>query len=134
MNPGWELVLDGRWLGIEGDHWVEQLAGRWVHCANVYRASPESFVLCRYEDFVADKLGELRRLATAVGQEVVADVSAELDVAFQPSGDRNVGWLEFFGEENLARIERVCGETRAALGYPPALPPGSPPGSPAPAV
>ena len=118
VNPGWELVLDGRWLGIEGAHYIDQLAGRWVYCANVYSENASRMQLCRYEDFRDDKLGELQRLAGAVGRPVVADVSDELEVPFQPAGDRQVGWEEFFGTENLARIDRICGAAMEALGYP----------------
>jgi hypothetical protein len=119
VNAGWDLVLDGRWLGIEGDHYIEQLAGRWVYCANVYRENAASMQLCRYEDFVADKLAELSRLAAAVGRNVTTDVSDSLDLVFQPAGDRGVGWQTFFGTENLARIERICGEAMEPLGYSP---------------
>lgn len=118
VNAGWELVLDGRWLGIEGEHYIEQLAGRWCYCANVYREHADALILCRYEDFLADKLGELRRLADALGLPVVVDVSGELDRAFQPAGDRDVAWEAFFGADNLATIERVCGEVMDDLGYP----------------
>ncbi len=118
VNAGWELVLDGRWLGIEGEHYIEQLAGRWCYCANVYRENAANLILCRYEDFFADKLGELRRLADALGLPVVADVSGELERAFQPAGDRNVAWETFFGADNLATIERVCGDAMKGLAYP----------------
>lgn len=116
-NPGWDLVLDNGYLGTFGEHYIDQLAGRWVYCANVYRTHQSRIELCRYEDFQADKLAELARLAEAVGYPVVADVTAQLDVAFQPIGDRQVAWDAFFGRENLARIERICGETMEALGY-----------------
>ena len=118
VNAGWELVLDGRWLGIEGEHYIEQLAGRWCYCANVYRENAAILLLSRYEDFVADKLGELRRLADALGLAVVADVSGELERAFQPAGNRDVTWETFFGADNLATIERVCGDSMEGLGYP----------------
>jgi hypothetical protein len=119
VNAGWKLVLDGRWLGIEGTHYIEQLAGRWVHLARIYLAHADRMHLCRYEIFAADKLAELRRLAGLLSRPVVADVSGELERAFQPSGDRSVRWEAFFGERNLARIEAVCGETMLALGYSP---------------
>lgn len=118
VNPGWELVLDGRWLGIEGEHYIEQLAGRWRFCAALYREHAADLLLCRYEDFVADKLGELRRLADAALRRVVADVAPELDRAFQPAGNRDVAWEAFYGDANLATIERVCGDVMEELGYP----------------
>jgi hypothetical protein len=119
MNAGWELVLDGRWLGIEGEHFVDQLAARWVYCAQVYRDHAAVMHLSRYEDFEADKLGELDRLAGLLGLEMVHDVRDDLHRSFQPPGDRGVGWRDFFGETNLARIETICGEAMQTLGYEP---------------
>lgn len=116
LSRGWRLVLDSRWLGIPGDHYIEQLAGRWLRCVQIYRENADAMLRCRYEDFHGDKLGELRRLADALGLPVVADVSAHLDEPFQPSGGRETGWREFFGN-NLARIESICGDEMAALGY-----------------
>jgi hypothetical protein len=116
-TPGWRLVLDGRGLGIPGDHYIEQLAERWCRCADVYLEHSQVLALCRYEDFMADKLACLRTLAGALGLAVVNDVSDQLDTPFQPPGDRGVSWRGFFGRENLARIERVCGDRMAKLGY-----------------
>ena len=45
------------------------------------------------------------------------DVQDELDRPFQPAGDRSVTWIDFFGPQNLARIESICGEEMRALGY-----------------
>ncbi len=117
VNPGWALVLDGRWLGLEGEHYVEQLAARWVHCARVYRENARIMHLCRYEDFLADKLEVLRGLASRLGLPMVNDVRDELDRPFQPAGDRSVSWIDFFGPQNLARIESICAEEMRALGY-----------------
>jgi hypothetical protein len=44
-----------------------------------------------------------------------------VDVQYQPRGDRGVSWLEFFGRENLRRIEGICGGRMAQLGYRPTL-------------
>ena len=117
VNPGWELVLDGRWLGLEGDHYIEQLAARWVYCARVYLDNARGMHLCRYEDFLAEKLQALSALAAALGLSMVHDVSDQLDRPFQPLGDRNVAWADFFGAQNLARIESICSDEMRALGY-----------------
>lgn len=117
-TPGWRLVLDGRWLGIEGEHYIEQLAGRWCRCVDVYRHHRSDTVLCRYEDFLADKVAALEALTRGLGCEVVHDVSSEVDTAFQPPGDRDVAWKHFFGARNLSRIERMCGDRMTELEYP----------------
>lgn len=118
LYPGWDLVLDGRWIGIDGgEHYVDRLAARWARCAEICLELGAAVSRCRYEDFLADKTGELARLADALGQPVVADVSAEVDVQYQTRGDASVAWREFFGAENLARIERICAEGMRAFGY-----------------
>lgn len=120
LYPGWGLVLDGRWAGIDsGEHYVERLAARWARCTEIFLAHREELVLCRYEDFRGDKLGELARLAEALGQPIVADVTGEVDRQFQTRGDRVVGWDAFFGADHLARIERICADGMRACGYAP---------------
>ncbi len=116
LNPTWRLVLDGRWLGIAGDHYIEQLAGRWARCARVYLDQPETMRLCRYEAFQTDKQGEIRRLAVALGVPIVRDIDDLLDRPFQRPGDSGVDWSRFFGE-NLSRINAICGDEMGALGY-----------------
>lgn len=116
VNPTWQLVLDGRWLGIEGEHYIDQLAGRWARCARIYLDRPEAMTLCRYEQFQEDKGAEIRRLASALGIPVVREVDDIQDRPFQRPGNRGVGWAEFFGD-NLPRIRAACGDEMRALGY-----------------
>lgn len=116
LGPGWRLVLDGTWLNIEGDL-ITQLAERWNRIADVYLHRTLPMSLVRYEDFSQDKPGVIKSLARAVGLEVVADVEPQMDRQFQPAGDREVSWLEFFGANNLARIEELCGPRMAQFGY-----------------
>ncbi len=117
FNPGWELVFDSSWLGLPGEHWIDRLAHRWNLCCDVYLENAERLALCRYEDFAADKYGEIRRLAGRLGLAEKNDIEHELDVQYQTRGDRSVRWIDFFGEENLARIESICAERMQRLGY-----------------
>ena len=113
----WKLALDGRWLGLTYDTYIEQLALRWNLIVEHYLSNRERWVLQRYEDFQADKLGQLTDLAKAVGMTPTCDISDKLNHPFQPPGDRSVTWVTFFGEENLAIIERICGPRMTQLGY-----------------
>jgi hypothetical protein len=116
-DPGFALLFDGRWCGIEADpHYMDQLGARWNACADAWLERREAMVLVRYEDFLADKLAVLRRLAGALELEPRHDVSAQLDVSFQPPGDPSVLWHDFFGA-NLERIERICADRMRELGY-----------------
>jgi hypothetical protein len=117
MTRAWELIVDGRWLGLDGSNYIEMLAHRWNYIADVYLCNRERMRLLKYEDFTRDKVGTLDRLAAALDLEKKRDVSDRVDVQFQPPGDRRVRWDEFFGPENLARIERICLDRMKELGY-----------------
>jgi hypothetical protein len=123
MIPAWRLIVDGRWLGLRGDNYVARLAARWDLIASTYLAHTRRMVLFRYDDFMKDKAGAIERLARALGREPRHDISDKVDVQYQSRGDRTVKWLDFFGLENLARIERICADRMASLGY--ALTPGA---------
>ncbi len=117
MTRAWQLILDGRWLGLDGANYIEMLAQRWNFIADVYTENGGRMQLLKYEDFTRDKIGELERLARTLGLEKKNDVSHRVDVQFQPAGDRGVRWDRFFGTENLSRIERICADRMAKFGY-----------------
>jgi len=58
-------------------------------------------------------------LAADVGLEVRRPLGATADRQFQPRGDRDVAWVEFFGEKNLDTIDRICADRMRSLGYEP---------------
>jgi hypothetical protein len=113
----WNLYLDGRWLGLDAETYVEVLAERWNLAADIYLAQREAMVLIRYEDFLRDKAGQIARLAERLGLPAVRDIRHAVDRQYQPRGDRHVSWDDFFGPRNLVRIEQRCGARMAALGY-----------------
>ncbi len=119
LTPAWRLIIDGRWLGLEGRNYIEMLAHRWVYISNLYLANKDRMIPVVYEGFSKDKIGTLERLATALGLEKKHDVFRRVDVQFQPAGDRSVRWGDFYGPENLAAIESICAEGMRKLGYHP---------------
>jgi hypothetical protein len=121
ITRAWELIIDGRWLGLGGDNYIEMLAARWDYIADLYLDNAGRMVLLRYEEFTRDKVAALDGLAAALGLEKKRDVSRRVDVQFQPAGDRSVRWGEFFGTDNLSRIERICSQRMKKLGYQPTL-------------
>lgn len=120
VDTVWRYVLDGRWLGLEGDHVLDLLAARWNAYVDQYHRHRSGLRLVRYEDFLADKAGEIDRLAEALHLEARHPIDDLLDHPFQPPGDRSVSWAAFYGPNNLARIEALCGERLHRLGYEPA--------------
>lgn len=117
LRRGWDLVLDGTWFGLPGAHYIDRLALRWNFMADQYLRHGDTMVLTRYEVFLADKVREIGRLAVALGHPPLYDITAKIDIPYQPPGNRAISWEAFFGEENLCRIERTCGASMQRLGY-----------------
>ena len=118
VTPAWDLIIDNRWLGLEGENYIEMLAARWNFMADVFLNNREQIVLVRYEAFLKDKLGELTRLAEKLELNPVNDITHRLDVQFQKRGDRDVNWRVFFGHQNLTQIEHICETRMRKLDYP----------------
>lgn len=117
VDPGFALLLDGRWCGIDADpHYIDQLAERWNVCADVYLDHSEDLALLRYEDFRTDRKAAIEDLARRLDLEVERDISNKVDIQFQRAGDLNVSWSDFFGA-NLARIENCCRERMSKFSY-----------------
>lgn len=116
MRPLWAAILKGSWVEVEGTY-IERLAGGWSLGAGVYLEQPQAMELIRFEDFLADKAGAILELAARLGLEQRGRIENQLDRRFQPAGNRNVDWSEFFGRDNLAAIERITHDEARALGY-----------------
>jgi hypothetical protein len=118
VTRGWDIILDGRWLGLNGENYIEFLAARWNLMVDVYLGHQQKMILVRYEDFVKSKVDEITRIAQSLGLPQINDISDKVDVQFQPKGNADVSWREFFGDDNLARIEKICGGRMKRLDYP----------------
>jgi len=113
----WQRIIDNRWMGLEYDHYIDSMSARWNRAADVYLENAAEMVLVRYKDFVGDKVGTIKQLARRLGLPCVNDISSQVDVQYQPRGNREVSGEEFFGQENLGRIERICGSRMKKFGY-----------------
>ena len=116
QDPTWDAIIRGRDLGLDGRHYIEVLAMRWCRGVDVFLDDPASYVLCRYEDFCDDKIGQVDRLASAVGWTPTSDITDSLDTDFQPRGRRGTDPREFFGP-NFGVIESICASRVTTLGY-----------------
>lgn len=118
LPRAWSSFFESNLWGIEYEHYIDILAARWVLAANVYLECPDEMVLIRYEDFLADKTGAIRRLASSLGLNAFKDISDRIDVQFQPKGkDRGIPWETFFGKSNLRRIDDICGRLAGHFSY-----------------
>ncbi len=120
LSPAWQRILDGNWMGLESSSPVEALARRWSYVARKYLEDASRLHLCRYEDFLEDKAGEIGRVAEAVGLKPLPTADLRLDYQFQPAGrNRDVAAADFFSSGNLDLIEQVTAAEMEALGYEP---------------
>lgn len=120
-DPNWRGIVTGIWLEPKGDGYIDTLAIRWMHAAQVYSENASFMKLIKYEDFVSNKCEEIYIFTKELGLKVVNDISQYVDIQYQPPGDHSKSWLEFFGEENLAIIERRCASMMNTFAYPTSL-------------
>jgi len=109
-------------LGLRGGNYIELAAERWNLAADTYLNHRDEMLLIRYEDFLVNKAGCIKRCAEALGLEARNDISAAVDTQYQPRGMRDCHLPEFFGERNLRTIERSCARRMKELGYRPTEP------------
>ena len=110
LPTGWEEILNPTIFNIKYTHYIDVLASQWNIISNVVVAHPFEMVTIRYEDFMADKAKAITKLAGQLGLAIKNDISGKLDILYHPRGkDRDLPWKEFFGTENLMRIEKICG-------------------------
>ena len=113
----WRIIMEGDLFGGPGRNYIETLAKRWNLAIQTYLRNAERIRLVRYEDFVADKAACITQLANHFGFEVVHDITDRVDVQYQPKGDHTITWHDFFGPDNLRRIECLCQEGMRQFGY-----------------
>lgn len=116
-ESAWKLVLRGELPVVAGDNYIEKLAHRWNLATDIYMAHKDKIVLIRYEDFLKNKSEAITNLARQMGVEQIYDISEKVNVQYQPRGDRNVDFTEFFGTDNLRRIETICGDRMKYFDY-----------------
>lgn len=119
LPEAWRRVLTGRTPDVAGSDFIERMAHRWNAAVDGYRSYVDRVRLVTYEDFNRDKERVISTLAADVGLEVKRPLGTAADRQYQPRGDRGVDWVEFFGERNLAAIDRICADRMRPFGYEP---------------
>ena len=115
-NPSFNPAL---W-GLENEtekSYVAILAHRWNIAIHNLDLLGEEAIVVSYEKFLNDKQQTITDLAKNLDLAPTAEINERLDVQFQPAGNRNVSWLKFFGQKNLAAIERICDKGMRRFGY-----------------
>jgi len=112
------FITDSTLWGGEEENYVGVLAHKWNKAADSYLAHQDRMVLAKYEDFLKNKCRFIAKLAEWLGISKRNNIEDRVDIQYQPRGkDRDVLWEEFFGQENLKRIERICGSRMRKFGY-----------------
>lgn len=117
ITPAWKLIMDIPWIEYQGKSYIERLAERWNFIIDVFLNNQEQFTLIRYEDFIKNKEESIVHIAREIDLNPVNDISRKINIQFQPSGNRNIKWKDFFGDENLSKIEKICGDKMKILNY-----------------
>lgn len=113
----WAHIFDGSLWGLRGRHYIDILAGRWAKAADIYLQDPGGYALIRFEDFVDDKMEAIIKLAKSLNVKQRNDIRPDLNIAYQPRGNRDVDPKIFFGTRNLARIFAICRDQMERLHY-----------------
>jgi len=113
-----ELALfDKETMNYTYDHYIEQLAERWTQSVELYLANKSHFHLIRYEDFLIDKKESIISLCQKLDFSSKIDIASKIDIQYQPKGKSNMNWKDFFGTENLYKINRICSKCFSELDY-----------------
>lgn len=113
----WGRVLNGTSPEMPGSDYLEKMAWRWRISAERYFENQEGVHLIRYEDFRKDKRAQIEQLAGELGYEGLMDISSLVDIQFQPKGKRPSNLEDFFGKENLERIDAIVSPVLKRFGY-----------------
>jgi hypothetical protein len=124
LPAGWRDVVTNGGLRSDDDDddapedHITALARRWATLARRYLRHAERLHLARYEDFMADKAGFVRRLADTLDIPFQRDIESLLDVPFQPRGaHRGAALDQFFSTDALRIIDDCCASEMRALRY-----------------
>jgi hypothetical protein len=121
----WRKLLLGQIPKIPGKDYVEVLAWRWRMSVEAFLEYRDVCVEIRYEDFKKNKSSAISEMARQLGYAELCSFEHLVDIQYQPKGDADVHWGDFFGEKQLAVIDRVTAPVAAEFGYAITHPPGS---------
>ncbi|MEO0364767.1 MAG: sulfotransferase [Pseudomonadota bacterium] len=122
-NAHWTKVISGELPLITstaaGGDYIANLAHRWNLASQIFLENRDAMTLVRYEDFKRNKLGVLNNLADEVGLNMTRDVSDSLSKPFQPKGNSDISWSEFYSPDALRTIEEICAPLMSEFDYAP---------------
>ncbi len=115
--PGWYPILEGSLAGHQGSTYIETLALRCQKAFQLYQTHQTELIPIHYETFSQDKAHSIYNLASQLGINVTQSIDRVKDKQFQPKGNTDVPLRDFFGVDNLQRIEAICQSEMISMGY-----------------
>lgn len=116
IGATWRRVLSGQTPNIKGRDPIHRLALRWNMMAQTALES-DRMIISVYEAFNADKEGAIQKLCDLTGLGNLHSIRTHMDKQFQPKGDSNAAWGDFFGNSELETILKSCQPLMSRLGY-----------------
>ena len=114
ITRAWELIVDGRWLGLRGDNYIEMLAERWNYITDSYLENEDDIRLVKYEDFVARPSDILKTVGVKYDldweDKLLQTITGNID-------NRNFKWQENMPDEDKNRLNFLLGDFLMQLGY-----------------
>lgn len=115
--PIWKHILTNEGLDIEKGSYIENLAHRWCLASDSFLKNREDMIMVRYEDFMTNKEQSITDLCKKHSINCEQEIASKVDIQYQPKGNSKVCWTDFFGQQNLELIERICQSRMQQLGY-----------------
>lgn len=116
-KTAWRAVLEGKLPKVDGDNYIEKLSHRWNIAVDSYQLNCKKIKLVKYEDFVQDKINFIHKLCNEINLEPTVSIRKDVNKQYQSRGNKDISWMDFFGEENIMKIEKICGDRMKLLGY-----------------
>jgi hypothetical protein len=108
--PEWYDVLDGKRFGHKDANPVMSLLKRAIKSHEICAQNVDKLIVVRYEDFLTDKQNYIEGLCDTLNLSVENDIKKDVDVQYQPKGTRGSNLADFFGHENLKRMQQLLSQ------------------------
>lgn len=115
--PTWKKILRNEGLNINGNTYIERLAYRWCKALDIYLHNRERMHFITFEHFKSQKETTIRKISQQLAIPEQNDISDKLHIQYQPKGNRSISWEDFFGIDNLNKINTICGSRMEKIGY-----------------
>jgi len=119
LDSGRVLLNADAWE-ISAQSYIELLAKRWVFAVkgiDKLQEAGKAPLIVRYEDFMEGKAEYIQSVADSISLKKKSSILEQVDVSYQPRGNRSVNWDEFYGQRNLSKINEICFLKMKQIGY-----------------